>query len=84
VDAQDRFISLFDGNRGAAFPTARVMAGIAIGDGLGWFIGGSFDVQAPAGWDEMGYFDPADPGVALSSDGVTVRVYPKFFTGFKL
>lgn len=84
VDAQDRFVSLFDGKRGAAFPFARVMAGISIGDGLGWFIGGSFDVQSPLGWDVMGYFDPAAAGLPLAGGDVSVRVYPTFFTGFKL
>ncbi|MEE8441201.1 MAG: caspase family protein [Spirochaetia bacterium] len=83
VDAQDRFISLFDPARGAAFPTARVMVGMAIGDGLGWYIGGSFDIDSPLASDAMGYFSSLDPAFSAGAGGATMGVYPKFFTGFK-
>ncbi len=84
TDAQERFNSLFATTQGAFFPSARVMAGIAIGDGAGWFIGGSFDIDSPLGWDTMGYFDSSEPGFSAGTDGATVDVYPTFFTGFKL
>ncbi|MCK4516333.1 MAG: hypothetical protein KAU31_13810, partial [Spirochaetaceae bacterium] len=84
VDAQDRFLSLFDPARGAAFPSARIMAGIAIGDGIGWFIGGGFDIDSPLGWDAMGYFDASDPAFSAGANAITADVYPRFFTGFKL
>lgn len=84
VDAQDRFISLFDSTRGAAFPTARMMAGIALGNGIGWFIGGTLDIQSPFGLDAMGYFDSSDPAFSTGVSTTTIGVYPRFFTGFKL
>lgn len=84
TDAQERFNSLFATTQGAFFPSARVMAGIAIGDGAGWFIGGSFDIDSPLWWDNMGYFDSSEPGFSAGTDGATMDVYPRFFTGFKL
>ena len=81
ANAEERFSALFDPTRGASFPTARIMAGFAIGGGLGWFMGGSFDINGPLSFDSIGYF--ADPTNAIElSNGV--MLYPKFFTGFKL
>ena len=81
ADPDERFGSLFDPARGASFPTARMMAGFAIGDGLGWFIGGSFDVLAPVTTDTIGYFDGEATTIDLAGGA---RIYPTFFTGFKL
>jgi len=81
-EAQDRFAALFDPARGASFPSARIiMAGVTIGGGLGWFMGGAFDVAGPLSHDTIGYFDGDERAIGLA-DGV--MVYPKFFTGFKL
>jgi hypothetical protein len=79
-DAQDRFSTIFDLSRGASFPTARIMAGIAIGDGFGWFMGGSFDVAGPLSSDAMGYFD-SRPGMTGLSEGSSI--HPRFFTGLR-
>lgn len=81
ANPDERFASLFDATRGASFPSARVMAGVAIGDGLGWFIGGSFDVNASLTTDTMGYFDGRGNTIGLSGGA---ELYPSFFTGFKL
>ncbi len=81
ADPDERLGSLFDPGRGASFPTARMMAGFAIGDGLGWFIGGSFDVLAPVTTDTIGYFDGEASTIDLAGG---TRIYPAFFTGFKL
>jgi hypothetical protein len=80
ADPDERFASLFDPARGASFPSMRLMAGFAIGDGLGWFIGGSFDVLAPATTDTIGYFDERGNAIGLSG---AAALYPTFFTGFK-
>jgi hypothetical protein len=81
ANAEERFSGLFDPARGASFPSARIMAGFAIGGGLGWFLGGSFDVAGPLSHDAIGYFSDATNAIDMSGD---VRLYPKFFTGFKL
>ena len=81
--AQDRFTSLFDRARGAGFPSLRVAAGIAIGGGIGWFIGGTLDFESPLSWDNIGYFNRTDAALDLSSSSYDLRVYPTFFTGFK-
>ena len=79
-DAQDRFSSIFDLSRGATFPTARMMAGIALGDRLGWFMGGSFDFSGPLSSDAMGYFDSRPNAIGVSAESA---VHPGFFTGFR-
>ncbi|MFP4114549.1 MAG: caspase family protein [Spirochaetota bacterium] len=78
--AAERFSGLFDPRRGASFPSTRLMAGIAIGDGLGWFMGGSFDVHGPFSSDRIGYFSNPDGAIRLSNG---VMLYPSFFTGFR-
>ena len=83
ADAQERFQSLFDPARGAGFPALRVATGIAIGGGVGWFLGGTFDIECPISWDNIGYFGATEGTIDLSSPGGTFRVYPTFFTGFK-
>jgi hypothetical protein len=80
----ERFASLFDPLRGAGFPSMRVMAGVSIGGGLGWFFGGSLDVESQAGWDHIGYFDDTDNVIDLGGPGELFRLHPTFFTGFKL
>jgi hypothetical protein len=85
TDSQGRFASLFDGARGAAFASARVLAGIAIGDGLGWFLGGTFDVEGPNSRDGVGYFDARrDYSFELGSGAASTKIHPVFVTGFKL
>lgn len=81
ADAEERLSTLFDPARGASFPSGRIMAGFAIGGGLGWFMGGSFDVNGPLSFDSIGYF--ADPSNAIELSG-GVMLYPRFFTGFKI
>ncbi len=81
IDAQDRFAALFDPARGASFPSGRLMAGITIGGGLGWFMGGSFDLAGPLSNDTIGYFRDDASTIPL---GGGMLVYPTFFTGFKL
>ena len=81
ADANERIGNLFDIEEGAAFPTARIMAGISIGGGLGWFMGASFDFDGPGTFDEMGYFDTPNENV-ISVGGASI--FPTFFTGFKL
>ena len=80
ADAQDRFSAIFDLSRGATFPTARIMAGVAIGDGLGWFMGGSFDFSGPLSSDAMGYFDSRPSSIGLAGGSA---IHPRFFTGFR-
>ncbi len=80
ADAQERFTALFDANRGATFPSGRIMAGIAIGDGFGWYMGGSFDVTGPFSFDAVGYFDGREHAIPLSGD---TKLYPRFFTGLR-
>ena len=83
-DAQQRFRSLWDSGVGASFANARIVSGIAIGDGLGWFMGGSFDIEGPSTIDRIGYFsNPEDAIVVGSTEWGTVRIYATLFTGFK-
>jgi len=85
ANSQERFASLFDGDRGAVFPTARVLAGIAIGDGFGWFFGGTFDVEGAHSRDGVGYFDARrDSSFELGSGPSAAKIHPVFVTGFKL
>ncbi|MFW5686167.1 MAG: caspase family protein [Spirochaetota bacterium] len=81
ADAQERFAALFDPARGAAMPAARLMAGFALGGGLGWFMGGSFDFEGPFSHDAMNYFSDERASIGTGASG---RVFPTFFTGFKL
>ncbi|MFW6312441.1 MAG: caspase family protein [Spirochaetota bacterium] len=80
IDAQERFAALFDPTRGASFPSARIMAGVTIGGGLGWFMGGTFDMAGPLSIDTIGYFTSDANGIPFGGG----LLYPKFFTGFKL
>ncbi len=80
ADAEERLAALFDAGRGATFPTARIMVGIAIGDGLGWYMGGSFDAAGPLSNDAMGYFGGRANPIPLSGETV---LYPRFFTGLR-
>lgn len=82
TDPQSSIVGLFDAARGATFPSARLLGGIALGDGLGWYFGASFDIESAAGFDAMGYFAGLAEGFAIGSENV--RAYPRFFTGFKL
>lgn len=84
TDRASRFLSFFDPNAGAAFPTARVLGGIAFGDGLGWFIGASFDAESSLTTDNMGYFADLQEGMTVNVAGESLRLYPRFFSGFKL
>lgn len=80
--SEERFFSLFHGERGAWFPTARALAGIAIGDGLGFFLGGTFDAVIPGVTSQVpGYHD----GEAFYDlDDGNLLLYPKLVMGFKL
>ncbi len=80
VDPQERFSALFDPNRGASFPSARIMAGIAIGDGFGWYMGGSFDAAGPFSSDTIGYFEGREHPIPLFGN---TALYPRFFTGLR-
>jgi hypothetical protein len=80
-DAQERFTALFDPSMGASMPYARLMVGFAFGGGLGWFMGGSFDFEGPYTTDAMDYFNDDRNVIAISGGS---RVFPTFFTGFKL
>lgn len=84
ADAQQRFVSLFQPARGALFPTARVTAGVAIGDGFGWFAGGAFKIDGLFPYDNSGYFTGLDTDYIGIDLGTLVRVYPVFITGFRL
>lgn len=81
VDAQSRFESLFTATRGASFPSLRAMVGFAIGGQLGWFMGGTFDIDGPSSVDEIGYFQQSATAIEIGS---ALRFVPTFFTGFKL
>ncbi|TVQ23347.1 MAG: caspase family protein [Spirochaetaceae bacterium] len=83
TNAQERFSSLFDPDQGALLPTGRVIAGIGIGDGFGWFMGGSFDVRSSLGFDASGYFDRYESGIEIGSPDRPVVLYPTFITGFR-
>ena len=82
-DSQQRFASLFQPTAGAVFPVARIMAGAAIGDGLGWFMGGTFKLEGGIGYDSMGFFSGSNPDAFSISGGTTLRVHPVFITGFR-
>jgi hypothetical protein len=80
----ERIGSLFDPARGAAFPSLRVSVGVAIGGGLGWFMGAALDVESSSlGFDNIGYFAESENVIDLSEGGETFRLHPTFFTGIK-
>ncbi len=83
ADSQQRFASLFDRERGAAFPSARLLAGFAIGDGFGWYFGGTFDIEGAGSRDSIGYFDGRRENSFDIGSGATT-IHPVFVTGFKL
>jgi hypothetical protein len=78
--ANERVANLFSPEAGAAFPTARIMAGVSIGGGLGWFMGASFDLVGPGTRDSIGYFSSGtDEAIPLGA----YEARPTYFTGFK-
>jgi hypothetical protein len=75
---------MFQPTEGALFPTARVVAGIAIGDGFGWFLGGTFKIEGLIGYDSMGYFSQTEEDAFSIGATNGPRVHPLFITGFRL
>lgn len=84
LDAQQRFASMFQSNEGALFPTVRILGGIAIGDGFGWFLGGSFKIEGLIGYDSMSYFSATNDDAFSIGAGGGPTVHPVFITGFRL
>lgn len=83
-DYEERFFSLFSGTRGAWFPSARALLGIAIGDGLGVFIGGTFDAYIPGVTAQVPWYHEGEQFYSLDGEESEVLLYPKFVMGFKL
>lgn len=81
--AQSNLESLFDPAKGATFSTGRIMAGVGIGDGLGWFAGANFDIRSPLSTDNAHYFDSLGESFSIGSGETAIDIYPTFFTGFR-
>lgn len=84
TNSEDRFFSLFHSERGALFPSARALAGIAIGDGLGFFVGGTFDAVVPGMTSAVPGYHDGEPFYTIAGDEASVLLYPKLTFGFKL
>jgi hypothetical protein len=82
--ADERFFSLFHGEHGSAFPSARLLAGMAIGDGLGFFVGGTFDAFIPGVTTRVPGYHDGEQFYTLEGEESDLLLYPKFVIGFKL
>jgi hypothetical protein len=66
------------------FPSLRLTAGGSFGGGLGFFIGGSFDIVPHTQRLKPPEFFNGSTNFDLFGSDYGVRIYPVFFTGFKI
>ncbi|MFP4442827.1 MAG: caspase domain-containing protein, partial [Spirochaetia bacterium] len=66
------------------FPSVRVTAGGSFGGGLGFFVGGTFDIVPHTPNLKTPEFFNGSTNFELFGNDYGVRIYPIFFTGFKI